>query len=391
MISGDSRMNINIPYNNDIKLVDRINELGLQTADTNIVFYFAPSADMAGTGRRLPNRQRYMKNGIFEPDLFEQDIYQFLLKCKVYHFETCILFNDILQGMPYNNEDLKNKIPRIQRYLEYIDAENLIDYVCIANPYMLELLNWNRIKNLKVKASVNFQIKSEKTIKILNQLVKNYFPDGKLAEVEIQKDLLRDIGKIKEIREALDFSVKLSVIINEGCLCGCPYQIVHQLHSATINMKDADDYDEKFQFSNARCKNILASEPWLFLDANWILPRHIEKYRGIVDCFKLTDRTDDTDAIIDKVKAYFQNDYDRENVNSLITLMQKEKWHFSEELLPDDFEQHIFSGKSIPESYYIQIWEKIKKYNKEKYPEVDTVFHPIKLIKEELYQFEGIC
>ncbi len=383
-------MNINIPYNNDIKLVDRIKELGLKTEYTNIVFYFAPPVNMSGTGRRLPNRQLYIKDGVFDSDLFEKSVYQFLLKCKRYHFETCILFNNIIQGMAYNNEDLKNKIPRIQKYLEYIDGEKLIDYVCIANPYMLEMLNWNRIKNLKVKASVNFQIKSEKTIKFLNHLTRNYFPSGKLAEVEIQKDLLRDMKKIKEIREALDFPVKLSIIINEGCLCGCPYQIVHQLHSATINMKDADDYKEKFQFSNARCKNILASEPWLFLDANWILPRHIEKYRGIVDSFKLTDRTDDTDTIIKKVKAYFLNDYDRENVNLFITLMQNEKWHFSEDLLPDDFDQHIFSGKSIPESYYLKIWEKIKKYNKEKYPDEETVIHPIKLNREELFKFEGI-
>lgn len=119
--------------------------------------------------------------------------------------------------------DLTSKIPKIQRYLEWIDEKRLTDYVCIANPYMLETINWNRIRYLKIKASVNFQIKSVKTIKILNNLVKNYFRSGQLAEVEIQKDLLRDIGKIKEIRAALDLSIQLSIIINEGCLCGCPY------------------------------------------------------------------------------------------------------------------------------------------------------------------------
>ncbi len=208
------------------------------------------------------------------------------------------MFNDILQGIPYNNVDLTSKIPKIQRYLEWIDEKRLTDYVCIANPYMLETINWNRIRYLKIKASVNFQIKSVKTIKILNNLVKNYFPSGQLAEVEIQKDLLRDIGKIKEIRAALDLSIQLSIIINEGCLCGCPYQIAHQLHSLTISMKDAEDYDEKFQFSNARCKNVLVYETWLFLDANWILPRHIKRYRGLIDSFKLTDRSDSTDAIV---------------------------------------------------------------------------------------------
>lgn len=383
-------MNISIPYNNDIQLVDRINILGLKKNNTDIVFYFAPSINITGTGRRLPNHQKYVKNGIFNSKLFEEDIYQFLQKCKQYRFKTCVLFNDILFGMPYNNEDLKNKIPRLQSYLEYIDKENLINYVCIANPYMLEIINWRRLKNLKVKASVNFQIKSERTIKMLNNLVKNYFPEGKLAEVEIQKDLLRNIGKIREIRGTLDRSVNLSVIINEGCLCGCPYQIIHQVHSATINIQDTNDYNDKFQFSNARCKNILADEPWLFLDANWILPIHIEKYKGVIDGFKLTDRSDSTDVILKKVKAYFLNDYDRENINPLINLIQNEKWHFPEKLLPNDFEQIIFSGKYIPESYYLGIWDKIKKYNMENYPDEIVTFNPIKLYKDDLFKFEGI-
>lgn len=390
MSGKDNRMNISIPYNNDIRLVDKINELGLKNADTNIIFYFAPPIHIAGTGRRLPNHQMYMADGTFDSDLFEEDIIEFLCRCKKYHFETCVLFNDILQGMAYSNEDLKIKIPKIQRYLEHIGEKNLTDYVCIANPYLLEMLNWERIRNLKVKASVNFQIKSDRTIRMLNNLVKNYFPTGQLAEVEIQKDLLRDIGKLKEIREALDCSVKLSIIINEGCLCGCPYQIVHQLHSATIDIKNAIDYKDKFQFSNARCMNILASDPWLFLDANWILPRHIKKYKGIVDGFKLTDRSDDTDIIVKKVKAYFLNDYDRENINSLITIMQKEKWDFPERLLPVDFDQYIFSGKCVPEAYYVAIWEKIKSYNEESYPARKAEIHPIKLNKEELYKFEGI-
>lgn len=384
------KMNISIPYNNDLQLVDKINELGLVKAGVNVIFYFAPSIDLAGTGRRLPNYQRYIINGTFDSDIFVKDMEQFLLKCSAYHFETCVLFNDILQGMPYNNEDLKGKVPKIQRYLEYIDEKRLTDYVCIANPYMLELINWKRMQNLKVKASVNFQIKSEKTVRMLNNIVKEYFPDGRLAEVEIQKDLLRDIGKIREIREALDPSVKLSIIINEGCLCGCPYQIVHQIHSATIHGEDVAGYHERFQFSNARCKRILATEPWLFLDANWILPRHIEKYQGVVDSFKLTDRVDSTDVIVRKVKAYFLNDYDKENINTIITLMQEEKWCFPEKLLPDDFDQTIFSGKSVPESYYLAIWQKIKEFNKQNDPREEAAVQAMKLNKDELYRFEGI-
>lgn len=383
-------MNISIPYNNDLELIDKIHTLGLKNENTNIVFYFAPSTDITRTGRRLPNQQNYMENGHFDSVLFEKDLGEFLQRCKQYHFQTCVLFNNILFGMPYNNEDLKNKVPKIQNYLEYLDTKCLTDYVCIANPYLLELINWERIKTLKVKASVNFQIKSEKTINILNRLVKNYFPDGSLAEVEIQKDLLRDIGKIAAIREALNPSVHLSAIINEGCLCGCPYQIVHQVHSATISMKDANDYNGKFQFSNARCKTILESEPWLFLDANWILPRHIERYQGILNSFKLTDRTDSTDVIVKKVKAYFLHDYDRENLNPLITLMQQEDWCFPEKLLPDDFDQRIFSGIPVPEAYYFEIWERLKSYNLNNNPKKAVAIHAMKRNKDTLYQFEGI-
>lgn len=384
-------MNISIPYNNDIQLVDKINELPIKKNGHNrIIFYFAPSISITGSGRRFPNYQTYIENGDFNSKLFDEDINIFLQKCRKYGFKTCVLFNDILFGMPYNNYDLTNRIPKIQNYLEHLDEQNLTEYVCIANPYLLETINWDRIKNLKVKASVNFQIKSGKTINLLNNLIKNWFPKGKLAEVEIQKDLLRDIERVKRIREELDSSVDLSIIMNEGCLTGCPYQIVHQVHSSTISFKDVIDYNEKFEFGIARCKNITASEPWLFLDANWILPRHLEKYNGIIDSFKLTDRSDSTNMIINKVKAYFLNEYDHENINPLISMMQMEKWHFPEEILPNNFDEVIFAGKTVPDSFYKEIWKNIVTYNKEKYPEIATAINLKKLSKGRLYKFEGV-
>jgi len=354
-----------------------------------LFFYFAPSFDLLGTGRRFPNYEKYIENGIYNPNLFDEDIICFLNKCKAYKFKTCVLLNGLLLGMPYNNNDLKSKIPKIQQFLERLDEMCVTDYVCIANPYLLELLNWNRIKNIKIKASVNFQIKSERTIRLLNNLINYWFPSGKLAEVELQKDLLRDIKSIEKIRKSLENPVNLSIIINEGCLNGCPYQIMHQLHSSTMSIDDVKNHQE-FKFGVARCKNITATEPWLILDSNWILPRHMERYTGLIDSFKLTDRADSTDTILNKVKAYALKDYDRENINTLISLMQMESWKFPEIVLPPDFDDIIFSGRDVPEEYYASIWNKIKKYNAGRYPNERVAIQIDRLSKDSLFRYEAI-
>jgi collagenase-like PrtC family protease len=273
-------------------------------------------------------------------------------------------------------------------YLECLSSLGLIDTVIIANPYLFELLNWERMGELSIAASVNFQIKGSKSIGILDDLATYFIGRGKLTEVYIQKDLLRNLHTLRKIRDTLTSEIRLSIIINEGCLTGCPYQIVHQVHSSTFPISYLDDLDSCHRFGTARCKHIIAAEPWRFLDANWILPKHLVYYRGLIDSFKLTDRAADTKTIVDTVKAYVFHDYDKTNLNRLISLMRYEKWLFPEAVLPEDFADRIFSGED-PRAYYEDIWKSIVEYNEQR--GVSPRIRRGGLTKEELHRYEGIA
>jgi len=254
-----------IPYNNDLKLVKKIKDLNLEKNNIQVIFYFSPSPSLIGTGRRCPNFEKFVDKGEFSENLFEESLNEFLILCKNFGFGTNLLLNNVLLGLPFSNQDLVEKIPKIQKFLENLDKKDLISMITIGNPYLIELLNLEKLSNIKVKTSVNFQIKNHKSIDILNNLVKYYFP-ANLYEIELQKDLLRDIPSLKKIKKTLKSNIKLSILVNEGCLTGCPYQQAHQIHSCSFPTKELSKYDKEFNFGIARCKYIVASEPWRFID-----------------------------------------------------------------------------------------------------------------------------
>jgi len=378
---------VNIPYNNDISLISETKKLNLKRYGVRVCFYFAPSPLLTGTGRRFQSYESYVNKGKFNESLFNKSTLKFLRECKKSGFRTNLLLNDILLGMPYSNQDLKRKMLLIQRYLERLDKLRLIDLITVGNPYLLELINWKRLKYVKAKTSVNFQIKSGKTIELLNNLLEFWISRDILEEIDIQKDLLRDINELKKIKKALKTKVRLSIIINEGCLTGCPYQISHQIHSSTFPPDCLTKYDQDFKFGIAKCKHITVVEPWRFLDSNWILPRHLKNYEGLIDTFKITGRDDSTKTIINTLKAYAFEEYDRLNLNSLISLMKMENWSFPEKSLPKNFDRVIFSNKLTPE-YCKKIWGNIVKYNKQ----WGRCSH-IKLkglVKQKLFKYEGV-
>jgi hypothetical protein len=60
---------------------------------------------------------KFIVNSEFSEKLFNEHISRFLLKCKKYGFNTNLLLNNVLLGLPFNNLDLKIKIKQIQSYI----------------------------------------------------------------------------------------------------------------------------------------------------------------------------------------------------------------------------------------------------------------------------------
>lgn len=375
-----------IPYNNDPELIGKLDQLLVRPRDIEVYIYFAPNPLITNAGRKFPNLKRYLNKDEFDSKSFDRELFEALKNAKKCGFKTNLLLNNVLLGMPHFNSELKNEIPKIQDYLEEIYKEGILDRVTISNPYLLELINWDRLKNVEIKTSVNFQIKSAKTIEIINNLTQ-YWLRKKIDAVEIQKDLLRNMNFLERIKEKTKSSIKLSIIINEGCINNCPYQMAHQLFACSFPKKNIND-NEELVFNTAKCKYITNKEPWRILDSNWILPENLGSYNKIIDEFKLTDRSDTTENILKIVKAYVFNDYDKDDFSNLISLLRFENILLPSKLLPEDFFLKVSSGKSIPDEYFIKIWKSIEKYNTKTLGQKPNI--KIKgIIKSDLNEFIG--
>lgn len=358
-----SKKTISIPYNNDPNLIKKLGEFFIEPRQFDIYIYFAPNPLITNTGRKLPNAKNYLnRNKKFDKNKFEKELILALKNVKKYGFKTNLLLNNVLLGIPHSNEDLKIVIPRIQKYLERLNYKNILDRVTISNPYLLELINWKKLPNVEIKTSVNFQIKSSKSIDLANN-ISNLWLDKNIDAVEIQKDLLRNTKILKEIKKKIDKKIKLSIIVNEGCLIGCPYQMAHQLYAFSFPVKGKKINLEMLLFNIAKCKYITRAEPWRMLDANWILPLWLKYYSNFIDEFKLTDRDAATKDMLYIVKAYTTGEYDPKNLCRLISLLNMEKFLFPESVLPKNFFTKISKGNIKNDNYYKKIWKKIVIYN----------------------------
>jgi len=372
-LSSLKNKTISIPYNNDPNLIKRLGEFLIYPRPFDVYIYFAPNPLIANAGRKLPNAKNYInKYNKFNKNKFDKELMLALQNAKKYGFKNNLLLNNVLLGIPHSNNDLKIVIPKIQKYLEKLNSKKILDRVTISNPYLLELINWKKLSNVEIKTSVNFQIKSSSSIDLVNN-VSNFWLDKNIDCIEIQKDLLRDIGVLKNIRKKIDKKTKLSIIINEGCLTGCPYQMAHQLYSFSFPNKKGRINSENILFNIAKCKYITRVEPWRILDANWILPSWLKKYTKLIDEFKITDRDSSTEEILYIVKAYATGNYDKRNLCRLISLLKMENFLFPEITLPKNFFHEVSKENAKSDNYYKKIWKKIENHNKSHGNKVITI------------------
>lgn len=379
---------IAVPFNNDFKLISKLGKLLKPPLPFEVSIYFASNPLISTTGRRFPGYKNFMgKNKNFQAKEFDQMLIKTLKKAKSYGFKTNLLLNNILLGMAHDNKTLIRDIKKIQNYLEKLYETGYLDKVTISNPYLLELINWNKLKNLEIKTSVNLQIKDAKTIEMLNILCDNWLERNRLTTIEIQKDLLRDLKTLKKIKRKIKNKIKLSILINEGCITSCPYQIAHQVHAFTTPIKALPNFNENFKFAIAKCKYITCSAPWKIFDSNWILPKDLKHYKNIIDEFKLTDRNDSTKTIINTVKAYTTGEYDRENLCKLISLLNMENFLFPEFILGKDFFKKVTSDRKPNDKYYKNLWKRLVNYNKKEGIKVCIKLKGLQ--KKNLYRFIG--
>jgi collagenase-like PrtC family protease len=89
--------------------------------------------------------------------------------------------------------------------------------------------------------------------------------------------VLRDRTALAALRQA--FPGRIRLIVNEGCLPGCPFRTQHFF-----------EMQARLQHPRSLCTQLLNRRPWLRLTGSWVLPHHLHLYEGLFDELKLDGR-----------------------------------------------------------------------------------------------------
>lgn len=143
-----------------------------------------------------------------------------------------------------------------------------------------------RLPEYSICASVLMRINSPEQIAYLQVCTDS---------ISLDTAILRDIGRIKAIREAYPGVIKL--IVNEGCLPGCPFRVQHFF-----------EMNSDLPHPESLCEKLLKAQPWLRLKSGWILPQHLHFYDGLYDMVKLAGRVtlQDPEKYMTVFRAYLE-------------------------------------------------------------------------------------
>lgn len=125
-----------------------------------------------------------------------------------------------------------------------------------------------RLPQYRITASVLMGIATPQQVAMLDGAVDVIVPDTRLV---------RDLSGLHRLRRA--FGGQLRLMVNEGCLPGCPYRTQH-----FYEMGYCETYPESL------CAPLLAEKPWLRLTGAWVPPQYLHFYDGVYDTLKLAGR-----------------------------------------------------------------------------------------------------
>jgi hypothetical protein len=124
------------------------------------------------------------------------------------------------------------------------------------------------LPELPLTVSCLMQITKPNQVEMLGDTFANLVPCN---------SVMRDIRALSILKQA--FPGRLRLLVNEGCLPGCPFRVQH-FHEMCANR----------HYPASLCSGLLTAKPWMRLTGGWVLPQHLHLFDGVYDDLKLGGR-----------------------------------------------------------------------------------------------------
>jgi len=211
-------------------------------------------------------------------------------------FEVNYLLNSTCLGnVEFTSEGRK----AIERYLGQI-YETGVDTVTVALPNLLELIQ-RQFPSLKVKVSILSRVDSPRQV----QMFEGLGADAVVLDWRCN----RDFSTLDRICRAT--RMELELVVNDGCLFQCPYELYHSAlmaHSSKEGPAAADCID----YCLLKCDLHRMADLAELLRSPWIRPEDLPFYeeRFRISRFKISGRQHPTEWILRTARAYSELRYD---------------------------------------------------------------------------------
>lgn len=186
----------------------------------------------------------------------------------------------------------------ILEYLQWLDDLG-IDAVTISVPLLVEIVK-KYFPSLRVKISSYQKIRSVSAAR--------RFEDLGADALVLSEHIQRDFRLLEAIRRAVQ--CKLVLIANVGCIYDCPNILTHANCNSHSGAKGEPTtvFTETYQ---TYCTMKRLESTAELIKMRWIRPEDVARYEDVgIDLLKIIDRHSTTDALAERVKAYYARSYE---------------------------------------------------------------------------------
>ncbi|MBM4355651.1 MAG: peptidase U32 [Deltaproteobacteria bacterium] len=188
----------------------------------------------------------------------------------------------------------------IRRLLDRL-ARIGITLVTVTNPVLLQLIK-RHYPSFKVKVSAFSNVVSPLQARFWEEMGADVIT---VCPVMVNREfaILAEIGA--------SVKAELQVIANNNCLQSCPFYSTHANLVSHTSQKGHWSRGYMIDYCLVNCRRLRLLDPGYYLRGDWIRPEDVHLYEAVgIEHIKLVNRSNPTDVIIARVKAYAARKHD---------------------------------------------------------------------------------
>ena len=182
----------------------------------------------------------------------------------------------------YSNEFYQ----QVQDLIDHV-KEIDVDMITINNTYLLRggiIKSFEANKpGIEVKCSVNNLVRTLKDFIFMHEVLN-------VTSIVVDRSLNRDIDTLKKMREYADqHSIKITMLVNEGCIVDCKWKQWDDIIISQIKFHDNREFTDSMH-TQLGCINYFKANPSEWLKTAFTLPNDLAKFDGLADVIKIAGR-----------------------------------------------------------------------------------------------------